>query len=100
MRTAGLGDAFKTYEDRIAFGLVAAGHHQEETCAEAELIAKPGEFRRRLRTSFCSGGASKPKLGRPIAAALVEAAKQTPSRPRLCSLPTASTAARPMSAPR
>ena len=43
VRTA-LGDAFKTYEDRVAFGLVAAGHRQGKTCAEAELIAKPGEL--------------------------------------------------------
>src|SRR5262245_54806818 len=43
VRTA-LGDAFKTYEDRVAFGLVAAGHRQGKTCAEAELIARPGEL--------------------------------------------------------
>ena len=54
VRTA-LGEAFTDYEDRIAFGLVAAGHRQGKTCAEAELIAKPGELPRRRQASFCSG---------------------------------------------
>jgi hypothetical protein len=73
-----LGDAFKTYEDRIAFGLVAAGHRQGKTCAEAELIAKPGELTSKTPGKLLFGAGFKPKLGRPIAAALVEAAKQTP----------------------
>ena len=77
VRTA-LGDAFKTYEDRIAFGLVAAGHRQGKTCAEAELIAKPGELSAKTPGKLLFGAGFKPKLGRPIAAALVEAAKQTP----------------------
>jgi hypothetical protein len=73
-----LGDAFKTFEDRIAFGLVAAGHRQGKTCAEAELIAKPGELTSKTPGKLLFGAGFKPKLGRPIAAALVEAAKQTP----------------------
>jgi hypothetical protein len=73
-----LGEAFKTYEDRIAFGLVAAGHRQGKTCAEAELIAKPGELTSKTPGKLLFGAGFKPKLGRPIAAALVEAAKQTP----------------------
>ena len=77
VRTA-LGDAFKTYEDRVAFGLVAAGHRQGKTCAEAELIAKPGELSAKTQGKLLFGAGFKPKLGRPIAAALVEAAKQTP----------------------
>jgi hypothetical protein len=77
VRTA-LGDAFKTYEDRIAFGLVAAGHRQGKTCAEAELIARPGELTSKTPGKLLFGAGFKPKLGRPIAAALVEAAKQTP----------------------
>ena len=77
VRTA-LGDAFKTYEDRVAFGLVAAGHRQGKTCAEAELIAKPGELTSKTPGKLLFGAGFKPKLGRPIAAALVEAAKQTP----------------------
>ena len=77
VRTA-LGDAFKTYEDRVAFGLVAAGHRQGKTCAEAELIAKPGELSSKTPGKLLFGAGFKPKLGRPIAAALVEAAKQTP----------------------
>ena len=77
VRTA-LGDAFKTYEDRVAFGLVAAGHRQGKTCAEAELIAKPGELSAKTPGKLLFGAGFKPKLGRPIAAALVEAAKQTP----------------------
>ena len=39
-----LGEAFKAYEDRIAFGLVAFGHRQGKTCVEPELMAKPGEL--------------------------------------------------------
>lgn len=77
VRTA-LGEVFKTYEDRIAFGLVAAGHRQGKTCAEAELIAKPGELTSKTPGKLLFGAGYKPKLGRPIAAALVEAAKQTP----------------------
>jgi hypothetical protein len=73
-----LGVAFKTYEDRIAFGLVAAGHRQGKTCAEAELIAKPGELTSKTPGKLLFGAGFKPKLGRPVAAALVEAAKQTP----------------------
>lgn len=73
-----LGDALKTYEDRLAFGLVAAGHRQGKTCAEAELIAKPGELTPKTPGKLLFGAGYKPKLGRPIAAALVEAAKQTP----------------------
>ena len=73
-----LGEAFKTYEDRIAFGLVAAGHRQGKTCAEAELIAKPGELTSKTPGKLLFGAGFKPKLGRPVAAALVEAAKQTP----------------------
>jgi hypothetical protein len=73
-----LGETFKTYEDRIAFGLVAAGHRQGKTCAEAELIAKPGELTSKTPGKLLFGAGFKPKLGRPIAAALVEAAKQTP----------------------
>jgi len=75
---ANLGEAFKTYEDRIAFGLVAAGHRQGKTCAEAELIAKPGDLTSKTPGKLLFGAGFKPKLGRPIAAALVEAAKQTP----------------------
>jgi hypothetical protein len=73
-----LGEAFKTYEDRIAFGLVAAGHRQGKTCAEAELIAKPGELTSKTPRKLLFGAGFKPKFGRPVAAALVEAAKQTP----------------------
>ncbi|HEU0018391.1 MAG TPA: hypothetical protein VFQ31_08575 [Methyloceanibacter sp.] len=73
-----LGEAFKTYEDRVAFGLVAFGHRQGKTCAEAELMAKPGELSSKTPGKLLFGAGFKPKLGRPIAAALVEAAKQTP----------------------
>jgi hypothetical protein len=74
-----LTEALKTYDDRIAFGLVAAGHRQGKTCAEAELIAKPGELTSKTPGKLLFGAGFKPKLGRPVAAALVEAAKQTPS---------------------
>ena len=73
-----LGEAFKTYEDRIAFGLVAFGHRQGKTCVEPELMAKPGELTSKTPGKLLFGAGFKPRLGRSIAAALVEAAKQTP----------------------
>jgi hypothetical protein len=74
-----LGQAFKSYEDRVAFGLVAFGHREGKTCAEPELMAKPGELSSKTPGKLLFGAGFKPKLGRPIAAALVEAAKQTPA---------------------
>ena len=100
VRTA-LGDAFKTYEDRVAFGLVAAGHRQGKTCAEAELIAKPGELSSKTPGSFCSGQASSRSLdGRSRRRWSRPPSRRRPRASTLCSSPTASTAARPMSAPR
>ena len=78
VRTA-LGQAFATYEDRIAFGLVAFGHRGGGTCTEAELLAKPGELGSKTPGKLLFGAGFKPKTTKPIAAALVEAAKQTPA---------------------
>jgi hypothetical protein len=73
-----LGQAFTDYEDRIAFGLVAFGHRGGGACTEAELLAKPGELSSKTPGKLLFGAGFKPKATRPIAAALVEAAKQTP----------------------
>ena len=78
VRTA-LGEAFATYEDRIAFGLVAFGHRGGGTCTEAELLAKPGELGSKTPGKLLFGAGLKPKTTKPIAASLVEAAKQTPA---------------------
>jgi von Willebrand factor type A domain len=72
-----LGQVFATYEDRIAFGLVAFGHRGGGTCTEAELLAKPGELSSKTPGKLLFGAGFKPKTTKPIAAALVEAAKQT-----------------------
>jgi von Willebrand factor type A domain len=74
-----LGEAFDTYEDRVAFGLVAFGHSGGGTCTEAELLAKPGELSARTPGKLLFGAGFKPKTTKPVAAALVEAAKQTPA---------------------
>jgi hypothetical protein len=74
-----LGEAFNTYEDRVAFGLVAFGHSGGGTCTEAELLAKPGELRAKTPGKLLFGAGFKPKATKPVAAALVEAAKQTPA---------------------
>src|SRR6478752_2278097 len=73
-----LTQAFTDYEDRVAFGLVAFGHRGGGTCTEAELLAKPGELSSKTPGKLLFGAGFKPKTMKPIAAALVEAAKQTP----------------------
>ena len=73
-----LTQAFTSYEDRIAFGLVAFGHRGGGACTEAELLAKPGELSSKTPGKLLFGAGFKPKAPKPIAAALVEAAKQTP----------------------
>jgi len=74
-----LTQAFTSYEDRIAFGLVAFGHRGGGTCTEAELLAKPGELSWKTPGKLLFGAGFKPKTTKPVAAALVEAAKQTPA---------------------
>src|SRR6478735_3406645 len=73
-----LTQAFTDYEDRIAFGLVAFGHRGGGACTEAELLAKPGELSAKSPGKLLFGAGFKPKATKPVAAALVEAAKQTP----------------------
>ncbi len=73
-----LTQAFTSYEDRIAFGLVAFGHRGAGACTEADLLAKPGELSSKTPGKLLFGAGFKPKAPKPIAAALVEAAKQTP----------------------
>src|SRR6476659_7935519 len=74
-----LCQTFTDYEDRIAFGLVAFGHRGGGACTEAELLAKPGELSAKSPGKLLFGAGFKPKAAKPIAAALVEAAKQTPA---------------------
>ena len=74
-----LGASFATYQDRIAFGLVAFGHRGSGSCTEAELLAKPGELSDKTPGKLLFGAGFKPKTTKPVAAALVEAAKQTPA---------------------
>ncbi|MGH6825044.1 hypothetical protein [Methyloceanibacter sp.] len=74
-----LTQAFTDYENRIAFGLVAFGHRGGGACTEAELLAKPGELSAKSPGKLSFGAGFKPKSTKPVAAALVEAAKQTPA---------------------
>src|SRR6478735_625864 len=74
-----LTQAFTDYEDRIAFGLVAFGHRGGGACTEAELLAKPGELSAKSPGKLLFGAGFKPKATKPVAAALVDAAKQTPA---------------------
>src|SRR5262245_48206253 len=74
-----LTQAFTDYENRIAFGLVAFGHRGGGACTEAELLAKPGELNAKSPGKLLFGAGFKPKATKPVAAALVEAAKQTPA---------------------
>ncbi|HEX6831716.1 MAG TPA: hypothetical protein VF090_09285 [Methyloceanibacter sp.] len=74
-----LTQAFPDYEARIAFGLVAFGHRGGGACTEAELLAKPGELSAKSPGKLLFGAGFKPKATKPVAAALVEAAKQTPA---------------------
>ncbi len=74
-----LTQAFTDYENRIAFGLVAFGHRGGGACTEAELLAKPGELSAKSPGKLLFGAGFKPKATKPVAAALVEAAKQTPA---------------------
>src|SRR6476469_3794703 len=74
-----LTQAFTDYEDRIAFGLVVFGHRGGGACTAAELLAKPGELSAKSPGNLLFGAGFKPKATKPVAAALVEAAKQTPA---------------------
>lgn len=72
---SGLGQAFSDYKDRIAFGLVAFGHREAAACADSQLLAKPGELTSATAGKLQFGAGFKPRLSKPIAAALGEAVK-------------------------
>ena len=55
------GSCLQDYEDRIAFGLVAFGHRRGGACAEAELMAKPGELASKSPGKLLFGAGFKPK---------------------------------------
>jgi hypothetical protein len=74
---SGLGQAFDAYKDRIAFGLLAFGHREAAACADSQLLAKAGELNAATQGKLQFGAGFKPKASKPIAAALVEAAKTT-----------------------
>ncbi len=76
---SGLDQAFSDYQNRIAFGLVAFGHRDAAPCTESQLLAKPGELTAATRGKLQFGAGFKPKLSKPIAAALGEAVKGAPS---------------------
>jgi hypothetical protein len=76
---SGLDQAFTDYTDKIAFGLVAFGHRNAAPCADSQLLAKPGELTAATRGKLQFGAGFKPKLSKPIAAALGEAVKGAPS---------------------
>jgi hypothetical protein len=71
-RTA-IGEALDDYKDSVAFGLVAFGHR--DGCGESEVIAKAGELTPETPGKLQFGAGFRPRVSKPIAAALVEAAK-------------------------
>ncbi len=71
-RTA-IGEALGDYKESVAFGLVAFGHR--DGCGESEVIAKAGELTSETPGKLQFGAGFKPRVSKPIAAALVEAAK-------------------------
>jgi hypothetical protein len=73
-RTA-IGQALDDYKDSVAFGAVAFGHQGSDGCGETELLAKAGELTSETAGKLQFGAGFKPRVSKPIAAALVEAAK-------------------------
>jgi hypothetical protein len=73
-RTA-IGQALDEYKDSVAFGAVAFGQQGSGGCAETELLAKAGELTAETAGKLQFGAGFKPRVSKPIAAALVEAAK-------------------------
>ncbi len=71
-RTA-IGEALDDYKESVAFGLVAFG--DRDGCGESEVIAKAGELTSETTGKLQFGAGFKPRVSKPIAAALVEAAK-------------------------
>jgi von Willebrand factor type A domain len=74
-RTA-IGQALDDYKAGVAFGLVAFGHKGSDTsCGDSELLAKAGELTSETTGKLQFGAGFKPRGAKPIASALVAAAK-------------------------
>ncbi len=71
-RTA-ITQALGTYKGKINFGFVAFGHRKAAACADSQLLAKAGELTADNQGKLLFG--FKPVTSRPIAAAIIEAAK-------------------------
>ena len=71
-----LGDVIGTYDAKLSFGLVAFGHRQTSNCADTETVAKLGELSKTSQKKLLDR--IKPKGQAPVAAAIVEAAKDVP----------------------
>jgi hypothetical protein len=71
-RTA-ISEALGDYKKSVAFGFVAFGHR--DGCGESEVIAKAGELTSETPGKLQFGAGFRPRVSKPIAGALVEAAK-------------------------
>lgn len=73
---AQLGQVVISYSDRLSFGLVAFGHRKAANCADVEVVAKAGELTAETHGKLLD---IEPQGQAPIAAALTDAAKMTPT---------------------
>jgi hypothetical protein len=75
--SSALGEALKTFDGKLSFGLVAFGHRKTSNCADTETLAKPGELDATTQAKLLGG--IKGVGEAPIAAALSEAARAAPA---------------------
>ena len=71
-----LSQIVKSFQDKLALGLIAFGHRKASSCADTEILAKPGELTAELQDKLLSG--LKAQGEAPIAASLIEAANMAP----------------------
>jgi Ca-activated chloride channel family protein len=73
---AELGQIVKSFQDKLALGLLVFGHRKASRCADTEILAKPGELTAESQDKLLSG--LKAQGEAPIAASLIEAANTAP----------------------
>ena len=71
-----LSQIVKSFQDKLALGLIAFGHRKASSCADTEILAKPGELTAESQDKLLSG--LKAQGEAPIAASLIEAANMAP----------------------
>jgi hypothetical protein len=76
-----LGPIVKSFQDKLALGLLVFGHRKASSCSDTEILAKPGELTAETEDKLTSD--LKAQGEAPIAASLIEAAKTAPENARL-----------------